>query len=302
MNYFEKEPIFLRDYRNTKLKDIAIIKQDYEIDSNENQSIFVPICWDGSTAGRPGSRLCPQKIIQKLLNLNYNQNYTTAPVIMPYVKVINGDRFTTFQNISLAVSKVINKGKVFFIGGDHSITFPIVQTYLNTYKRINLLVFDSHFDLRHLEEGHSSGTYLNEICKNFYDKVKPVIIGINNAYNPGYLYEVANEYDVKYLSCEDVIYGSFDNVYRFITQNLEVGLPVYVSIDVDCIDSSYIDSVNSLNCWGLSLREVYRIYEYVKRNFEIVGTDLVESNCLVGDVDRSVSVLAEFLYRLSGYG
>ncbi|MFN3995005.1 MAG: arginase family protein, partial [bacterium] len=300
MSYFEVEPKFLRDPKNLKLKEIAVFSKDLSL-KNLNRSlenykrvlgcepvgvnIFLGIGWDGSTAGRPGARFSPQKIIEKFLSLNLNHSYKKSIFVAPYAKVIIGDKKKTFKNISKTVEKILEikniKNLKFFIGGDHSITFPIVDQYLNFYQELNLVVFDTHFDLRILDEGLSGGTYLQELKNKHANRLNVLILGIKDLANPEYLYTEAKKYEIKYLTNLEIM-QSFEKVEKFLDGNLYKNKPVYISFDIDSMDIAYVDSVNSPYSFGFRIEEVYKIVSYLKDKYEVVGMDLVEFNPLVG--------------------
>ncbi|MCS7243384.1 MAG: arginase family protein [Candidatus Calescibacterium sp.] len=316
IDYFESEPVFLRDPLNFKLKDIVLRKENYDLLSLEGLSekyrdivgseptglnVLVPIPWDGSTAGRPGARFSPQRIIDKFLSLSFNHHYRNLVVIMPYVRTVIGDKKKTFRNISMAISRILsfeNKNLPFYIGGDHSISFPIIEQYLCKFGKVNLLVFDSHFDLREVSQGLSGGTYLRELKEKYKDKLNVIILGIKDLANPYYLYLQAQKYNVKYLNNIDILLD-IGKAIEFLRIELDKNLPVYISIDLDSIDVNYVDSVNSPNSFGFSLKEIYTIIEYVKNNYHVIGFDIVEFNPLVGNLDRSLLNVSELLFYIS---
>ncbi len=313
MNFFEKYPLFLRDKKNLKIKEIShfaeniIVEEIFEALKKYEQILngeprkvnaIIPVCWDGSTAGRPGARFAPQKIIEKIINLSLNRNFKNSLLFLPFVKVIIGEKDKTFDNIEKYVENVLKLLEhnviPFFIGGDHSITEPIIGKYIKYFGKINLLVFDSHFDLRTVDEGLSGGTYLNSLKTNYKEDLNVIILGINHAANPDYLYEKAREFNVRYLDnleCFDV-----ENIIEFLICNLQKDLPTYISLDTDSIDINYIDSVNSPYSFGLLLNVVLKVVWYLFDNYRVVGMDVVEFNPLVGDVERSVSNLVHLLY------
>lgn len=301
MSYFELDPKFLKDEQNIKLKDVAFFNQSYDsIDREGEINILVPIPWDGSTAGRPGARFAPKLLIEKLLSFNLNIYYRKSICIMPYVKIIIGDKFQTFNNISKATEKVLDLSQncLFFIGGDHSITQPILEQYVKKYQKINLVVFDSHFDLRIIREGLSGGTYLYELKEKYHDDINVVIFGIKHSANPDYLYQLAQKYNVKFLTNLDVLFRN-SNIEDFLKSHLDRSIPTYISVDVDSIDNNIIDSVNSPSSLGLTLLDILYIFGIIRSEYWVVGVDIVEFNPLVGNVEKSLLNLAELVYHIS---
>lgn len=321
MRYFEVEPTFLRDSGNIKLKNIAVFSKNLSSKDLEKSveiykkvvnkdpagiNVFLGIGWDGSTAGRPGARFSPQKILEKFISFNLNYFYKKSILIAPYVKVVIGNKEKTFLNISKTVKKVLEYERIFndkeifkfFIGGDHSITFSIIAQYLEHYEKINLVVFDTHFDLRIIKEGLSGGTYLQELKTKYNERINVMILGIKDLANPLYLYKEAQKHRVKYLSNLDILEG-FEKIKDFLNHNLSKDRPVYISIDIDSIDIAYIDSVNSPYSLGFKIEDIYKIVDYLNRNYRVVGIDFVEFNPLVGNSEKSLFYVSELLYYIS---
>lgn len=308
----ENDLKFLRDLKNFKTKDVVNIVKDGEIYLNslekENRIKDISIIgvgWDSSTAGKPGARFGPKYLINKLLDLSLsNEKYSKTIDFLGFIKIIISDKIQSFNNIKYITQKLLKLYKtIIFIGGDHSITNPILEIILEKYNNLNLIVFDSHFDLREIEEGLSGGTYLIDTIKysiknNF--NLNPVILGIKESANPYYLFENAKKYNVNFLRSFDILQNK-NSAIDFINQNINKEYPVYISIDVDSIDSTFIDSVNS--SYGVNLKPFDIIYfvDYIKKNYNVISLDIVEFNPLVGNLDKSINNLVEILYYFLFY-
>ncbi len=306
--YIENDLKLLRDPKNSKIKDIINIIKEADIYLNslekENRTkdiSIVGIGWDSSTAGRPGARFTPKYLINKLFDLSlYNPNFNKTIDFIGFIKVIISNKDYTFNNIKHITEKLINIYKTnIFIGGDHSITNPILETILRKYNSLNLIVFDSHFDLREIEEGLTGGTYLIDTIKysiknNF--NLNAMILGIKESANPYYLFENAKKYNVNFLKSFDILNNPNLSI-EFINKNINKKYPTYISIDIDSIDSTFIDSVNS--SYGINLKpiDIINIIDFAKKNYNIIGIDIVEFNPLVGNLEKSLNNLSEIIYH-----
>ncbi|MGC8733787.1 MAG: arginase family protein [bacterium] len=305
--YIENDLKFLRDLKNYKLKDIVNIIKDgdiylnsLEIEDRVRDISIIGVGWDSSTAGKPGARFSPKYIINKLLDLSLSdQGFSKTIDFLGFLKIIISDKNQTFNNIKYIAKKLINLYKtIIFIGGDHSITNPILEIILEKYNNLNLIVFDSHFDLREIEEGLSGGTYLIDTIKysiknNF--NLNVMILGIKESANPYYLFDNAKKYNVNFLRSLDLLRDKNLGI-DFINRNINKEYPVYISLDVDSIDSTFIDSVNS--SYGVNLKpfDIIYIIDYIKKNYNVISLDIVEFNPLVGNLDKSLNNLVEILY------
>ncbi|MGC8815603.1 MAG: arginase family protein [bacterium] len=305
--YIENDLKFLRDLKNYKLKDIVNIIKDgdiylnsLEVEDRVRDISIIGVGWDSSTAGKPGARFSPKYIINKLLDLSLSdQGFSKTIDFLGFLKIIISDKNQTFNNIKYIAKKLINLYKtIIFIGGDHSITNPILEIILEKYNNLNLIVFDSHFDLREIEEGLSGGTYLIDTIKysiknNF--NLNVMILGIKESANPYYLFDNAKKYNVNFLRSLDLLRDKNLGI-DFINRNINKEYPVYISLDVDSIDSTFIDSVNS--SYGVNLKpfDIIYIIDYIKKNYNVISLDIVEFNPLVGNLDKSLNNLVEILY------
>ncbi|MGB9638566.1 MAG: arginase family protein [bacterium] len=305
--YIENDLKFLRDLKNYKLKDIVNIIKDgdiylnsLEVEDRVRDISIIGVGWDSSTAGKPGARFSPKYIINKLLDLSLSdQGFSKTIDFLGFLKIIISDKNQTFNNIKYIAKKLINLYKtIIFIGGDHSITNPILEIILEKYNNLNLIVFDSHFDLREIEEGLSGGTYLIDTIKysiknNF--NLNVMILGIKESANPYYLFDNAKKYNVNFLRSLDLLRDKNLGI-DFINRNINKEHPVYISLDVDSIDSTFIDSVNS--SYGVNLKpfDIIYIIDYIKKNYNVISLDIVEFNPLVGNLDKSLNNLVEILY------
>jgi len=305
--YIENELKFLRDPKNSKLKDLINIIQNpdtyiqtLELENRIKDIAILGIGWDSSTAGKPGARFAPKYLIDKLLTLSlYTQDFDKTIDFLGFLKIILSNKELTFYNIKHITNKLLKVYRTnIFLGGDHSITNPILESFLSKYNNLNFIVFDSHFDLREIEEGLSGGTYLidtiNYSVQNNFN-LNVVILGIKESANPYYLFKNAQKYNVKFLRAFDLL-NNRDLAIDFINKNINKNYPTYVSLDVDSIDSTFIDSVNS--AYGVNLKplDVIHIIDFIKKNYKLVGMDIVEFNPLVGNLDKSLNNLVEILY------
>ncbi len=256
--------------------------------------------WDWNITGRPGSRFSPTTIRKYLYSFTTLHPELGEPLCSLHdygdVRVAPGDWVETRSRIKLAIQKVHSEeGNFIVIGGDHSITGPIIEALLDKGS-VGLLFLDSHYDMRSLSEGHSSGTWLRELYeKHGSNKIKTLLIGVGNYANPPYLKKTASQYGVRVVSMWEIIRNGISIALDAISEFSKIGVgQYYISVDMDHLDQSYAPGVNAPNPLGMSPRETLLLLEHAVRKLNPVGIDFTEVSPLV-DVADSTSRLAASL-------
>lgn len=189
-----------------------------------------------------------------------------------------------FGKITEDTAKLLKDNeKLFLLGGDHSITFPIIKGFHDRYPNLTILHFDAHADLYDDFEGnpHSHASPFARIMENGLAK-RLIQIGIRT------LNKHQRE-QVKRFKVEVVEMKYWYDAMRFTFDG-----PVYVSLDMDAIDPAFAPGVSHHEPGGFSTRQVLNILQHLKGN--IVGADLVEFNP-TRDPSGITAMLAAKLYK-----
>ncbi|MBH10008.1 MAG: agmatinase [Candidatus Marinimicrobia bacterium] len=171
-----------------------------------------------------------------------------------------------FQKIMEAVTKELKyNNRCISLGGDHSITWPIVEAYYKYFSKINIVHFDAHPDLYENFENNtfSHASPFARILENHFTN-DLIQIGIRTL-NDHQKYQ-AERYNVKIIHMKD-----FSNEIK-----LDFKGPVYISIDLDGLDPAFAPGVSHPEPGGLSTRDIIKVISNIKGN--IVGADIVEYN------------------------
>ncbi|MBC5824110.1 MAG: agmatinase [Candidatus Eremiobacteraeota bacterium] len=193
--------------------------------------------------------------------------------------------------IASAISSQLDRDhRVLSLGGDHSVTFPIIQAYARKYAGLHIVQFDAHPDL-YLDFRSNPNSHASPFARILEHGLARALvqIGIRTMTPPQRV--VADRYDVKSFGCYEL--GAAANA-------LPDG-PVYVSIDMDALDPAFAPGVSHREPGGLSVREILELIWRLPG--DIVGADIVELN---PDEDfRGMSAAAaskfakELIYRMA---
>ncbi|MCX6558979.1 MAG: agmatinase [Candidatus Aminicenantes bacterium] len=178
----------------------------------------------------------------------------------------SGDVDKSFALITKGVRAILAKGaKPIVLGGDHSITYPILQAFAGVYPKLDVLHFDAHPDL--YEDLY--GDRLSHACplaRILEDGLAAnlVQVGIRTATEEHRA--LAARYGVRWVEMKD------------FREGLELAFvhPLYISFDLDALDPAFAPGVSHHEPGGLSMRQALSVLQTVRAT--IVGLDVVELN------------------------
>lgn len=191
------------------------------------------------------------------------------------------------QLIEAAAARHVVNRKVLALGGDHSITYPIVKAHLQRYARMNIVHFDAHPDM------------YPEFNGNPFSHASP-FARILELPDFGKLVQVGIRASTPQQQMIAASYG----VAAFGPAELEEALEalprgaVYVSIDLDALDPAFAPGVAHPEPGGLSVRDVLTIIKAIPGN--VVGADIVELNPSIDGTGSTAIVAAKFVKELAG--
>ncbi|MEK4128284.1 agmatinase family protein [Solibacillus sp. FSL W8-0474] len=197
------------------------------------------------------------------------------------------------ENIEQAMTDVLKGSPNSFyvqIGGDHSISAPIVRAFAkHSGKRVGILQFDTHLDLRATDsDGPTNGTPIRQLLDAGVVRGEDVYnIGLHGFYNAPSLIRAANHYGVNRITLKEFRRQGAATVIKDVMQQLaeKVDL-VYVTVDMDVLDIAYAPGVPASTPGGMRTDELFDLLHEVGK-YEIVrGMDFV---CL--DPHRDTSEL-----------
>ena len=192
-----------------------------------------------------------------------------------------------YFQIEQITRKSLEKGHVITLGGDHSITYPIVRAHKDSYEMIDILHFDAHPDLYDSLDGdqHSHACPFARIMENgLAERLVQVGIRTLNEHQR----EQADEFGVEVIEMKD-----FQDFSPPVFEN-----PVYLSIDIDAFDPAFAPGVSHQEPGGLTSREVIDLIA----NFEgrLIGADIVEYNPTRDTNEITGALAAKLLKELLG--
>src|SRR6201997_5466420 len=189
-----------------------------------------------------------------------------------------------FAVIERGVDEIIRQGKrPVCLGGDHSITFPIVKAVARKYSGLTIFHLDAHPDLYDEFEGNrlSHACPFARIMEAGLAK-RLVQVGIRTI--NGHQREQAQKFGVEVVEMRAL--PAYDK--------LRATGPVYITFDMDVLDPAFAPGISHREPGGMSVREAIAHLHAI--DGEIVGADLVEFNP-VRDIDGMTATVGEEILK-----
>lgn len=171
---------------------------------------------------------------------------------------------------------------IFMIGGDHSVSYPMVKAYLEAKKAQNkktaLIHFDAHTDLLEERLGIDIcfGTWTSQVIPFLESPDHLIQLGIRASGKERTHWE--KKFGHKQYWAQEIFDRGAEAISHEIIahlKNLAVD-EIYISFDIDCLDQEYAGATGTPETGGLSPYEPMVIMQSLFENFRISGADVVE--------------------------
>jgi arginase len=167
--------------------------------------------------------------------------------------------------IDEGITALLDRGlKPIALGGDHSISYPVVRAVVRKHHQLTVIHFDAHPDLYEEFQGNrfSHACPFARIMEEGLAK-RLVQVGIRTA--TGHQRDQARRFGVEMIEMKD---------WRDALPDCES--PVYISFDLDALDPAFAPGVVHREPGGLSVRQAIHAIQSLRAN--LVGADIVEFN------------------------
>lgn len=180
-------------------------------------------------------------------------------------------------------SELADGSKILCFGGDHSISYPVIEAFAGKYQGLNVLHLDAHGDLYDSFDdnpySHAS-PFARLMEKNILNSLTQVGIRTLNTHQR----EQVLNYGVRVIEMKDFNYDFIKNLKA----------PLYISLDLDVLDPAFAPGISHHEPGGMSTRELIKIIQEVP--VTIVGADIVEYNP-VRDVHNMTAMVGYKLFK-----
>ena len=264
--------------------------------------IVVPFGLEKTVSYGGGTRNGPKEIIKASHQVElYDEELNCEPYKKIGIKTLKP--FKINKNINIALKKmsdtnekILNK-KLFPItfGGEHSITPGCIAPFIKKHKKLCLLHFDAHADLRQSYNGEKfSHASAIRRCLD-HKNVSVISFGIRNISQSEIPYLKKNSYRIKIFWAKDKAKWNLNKFKKMIKNKI-----VYLTFDVDGFDSSIMPATGTPEPGGLFWDETLNIIKIAAKNSIIVGADINELSPIKGFNSYNFLV-AKLAYKILSY-
>ena len=292
-------------YLNKKVKYLSNKNGFLGIDNKFNfkeKVVVVPFGLEKTVSYGGGTKNGPKEIIKASHQVElYDEELNYEPYKQIGIKTLAP--FKIDKNIKKALNKlsevnqeILNK-KLFPItfGGEHSITPGCIAPFVKKYEKICLLHFDAHADLRDSYNGEKfSHASAIRRCLD-HKNVSVISFGIRNISGSEIPFLKKNKNRIKIFWAKDKLMWSLKKFKQMIKNKT-----VYLTFDVDGLDSSIMPATGTPEPGGLLWDETLNIIKIAAKNSNIVGADINELAPIKG-FNTYNFLVAKLAYKMLSY-
>ena len=175
------------------------------------------------------------------------------------------------------------------LGGDHSITYPILRGFKGRASDITILHFDAHPDLYHDYAGRLS--HACPFARIMEERLARRLVQVGIRTMGAHQLEQAKKFGVEVITMR--------NLARLadLKDDLKFEGPLYISFDVDVLDPAFAPGVSHYEPGGMSVRHVLNVIQGLR--VPIVGADIVEYNPIRDHQNQTAMVCGKILKEIS---
>ncbi|KAH3662160.1 hypothetical protein OGAPHI_005408 [Ogataea philodendri] len=294
---------------------------------------IIGVPFDTATSYRPGARFGPSAIRQGSQRQSEKRGYNLRAGYNPYkewatmmdcgdIPVTPVSNEVALEQMTAAFEELLlrrqseadpnHPPRYIALGGDHSIILPHLRALHKVYGRVAVIHFDAHLDT--WNSSKRTGYWDSEKTRFTHGSMLWMASHeglISEDYNVhvGLRARIAGKSEEDYtedtsqgwqrFSTDDVWFqgtSSMDKIIAQIKKRIPEKYPVYISLDVDCMDPGFAPGTGTIEPGGMTPREV--LYLLRGLDFNLVGGDVVEVSPAYDNAEITATAASQVVYEL----
>ncbi len=268
----------------------------------------IGVPYDAAVTYRTGARMGPREVREKsILTRSFNPLTKVAPYEICRVSDLgdvpfrngndeessNEDIYQYYQALTAASVAPMS------IGGDHSISYPILKALAEQSGPLGLIHIDAHVDTLEGFQGakFSHGSpFFHAVNEGLIDPKKCIQIGIRGSEHQG-LNSNSEKFGMRVIYIEEFEELGVDAVIAEARKVVD-DAPTYFTFDIDGLDPVYASGTGTPEAGGLTVREANQLIRGC-RGLDIIGSDLVEVAPMYDPTEVTGVTAATLLFELT---
>ncbi|MFK7800284.1 MAG: agmatinase, partial [Anaerolineae bacterium] len=184
----------------------------------------------------------------------------------------------TADGITAGIGQILAQDvRVVSLGGDHSITYPLLRAHAQKHGPVALIHFDSHTDCYQMITQLEHGTpFWLAIRDGFIDTDAYIQVGIRGPQSEEGELEEAESLGADILTIEKCFEMGSAEIVKHIRQKIG-DRPVYVTLDIDSLDPAYAPGTGTPEVGGFTSFQMLQMVRGLA-GLNVIGADVVEVN------------------------
>ena len=268
----------------------------------KQKSVVIPFGLEKTVSYGGGTKNGPKEIIKASHQVElYDEELNCEPFKVIGVKTIKP--FKINKNINKALKQIsfLNQKSIeknlfpLTLGGEHSITAGCIEPFVKKFKNVTILQFDAHADLRNSynNQKYSHASAMRR-CLDFKN-VDLISIGIRNISKEEIPFLKKNDSRIKIFWAKDQKKWNLKYFKKLIKNK-----NVYLTFDVDGLDSSIMPATGTPEPGGLFWYETLSLIKTTFKNANVIGADINELAPIKGFNSYNFLV-AKLAYKILTY-
>jgi agmatinase len=274
-----------------------------EYSNFDNSRVLVmPVSWEGTVSYGTGTGEGAMAIVDASRNMELYDEETDAEIYK--IGIHTTDLIEPAETPEAMMTRLYESSKkllasgkfLCMLGGEHSISSPVIKAHAEKYHDLSVLQIDAHADLRDEYDGTkwSHASIMARVVKDM--RIPSVQVGIRSISA-----EEARSLDeglpTKIFWAKDIWQNNdwIDEAVDSLSDN------VYLTIDIDGLDPSLVPTTGTPEPGGLGWYQTLMLIRKVAEKKRIVGMDLNEFSKVEGASDAPVFLCCKLIYKTLGY-
>lgn len=263
--------------------------------------LILPVSYEGTVSYGTGTGAGAMAIIDASRNMELYEEETDSEVYKIGIHTLPEFTPRTTPDEMMAslysyTKELLEKDKfICMLGGEHSVSAPIIRAHNEKYENMSVLQIDAHADLRDTYDGtpHSHASIMARVVKDM--RIPSVQVGIRSISGEE-AWSLKDELPTKIFWARDIVGHTdwIDAAIDSLTEN------VYLTIDIDGLDPSIVPTTGTPEPGGLGWYETLTLIRELAERKRVVGMDLVEYS-YVEDYDSPAFLCSKLVYKSLAY-